>query len=59
MELSKTYSSLHHTAGRNTQTGMTASSPIKINTEPFKKWMTSILSVTKSDTLLQGMYGCN
>ena len=35
--------------------GMTASSRIKINTEPFKKWMTSILSVTKSDTLLQGM----
>ena len=32
---------------------MTVSSPIKINTEPFKKWMTAILSVTKTDTLLR------
>ena len=31
---------------------MTASSPIKINAEPFKEWMTAILSVTESDTLL-------
>ena len=34
--------------------GMTGSSPIKINTEPFKKWITAILSVTKTDTLLKG-----
>ena len=27
---------------------MTASSPVKINTAPFKEWMTAILSVTKT-----------
>ena len=31
----------------------------KINTEPFKEWMTAILSVTKTDTPLQGMDGSN
>ena len=29
--------------------GMTASSPIKVNTELFKKWTTAILSVIKTD----------
>ena len=38
---------------------MTASSPVKINRVPFKEWMTAILSVTKTDTLLQEMDGCN
>ena len=38
---------------------MTAGSPVKINSEHFKDWMTAILSVTKTDTLLQGMDGCN
>ena len=38
---------------------LTASFPVKINTAPFKEWMNSILSVTKTDTLLQGMDGCN
>ena len=38
---------------------MTASSPIKINIEPFKEWMVIILFVTKTDTLLQGIDGCN
>ena len=38
---------------------MTASSPIKINIEPSKEWMVIILFVTKTDTLLQGIYGCN
>ena len=38
---------------------LTASSPVKINTAPFKEWMNSILSVTKTDTLLQGMDGYN
>ena len=38
---------------------MTAGSPVKINREHFKNWMTAILSVTKTDTLLQGMDGCN
>ena len=36
---------------------MTASSPFKINLPSFKEWMTAILSVTKTDTLLQGMAG--
>ena len=36
-----------------------ASSPIKINTELIKEWMTAILSVIKTDALLQGMDGCN
>ena len=38
---------------------MTASSPIKIYTEPFKEWIIIILLVTKTDTLLQGMDGCD
>ena len=38
---------------------MIASSPIKINTEPFKEWRTNILFMAKADTLLQGMDGCN
>ena len=35
------------------------SSPIKINTIPFKEWMTVILSVTKADALCQRVDGCN
>ena len=38
---------------------MTASSPVKIDKVHFKEWMTAILSVTKTDTLFQGMDGCN
>ena len=38
---------------------MSESSPVKMNTVPFKEWVTAILSVTKTDTLLQGMDGCN
>ena len=38
---------------------MTARSPIKVNAEFFKEWMTAILSVTKTDTPLEGMDGCN
>ena len=38
---------------------MTASSPVKINIVPFKERMNAILTVTKTDTLLQGMDGCN
>ena len=38
---------------------MSKSSPVKMNTVPFKEWVTAILSVTKTDTLLQGMDGCN
>ena len=38
---------------------MTTSFPVKINREHFKEWMTAILSVTKTDTLLQGMDGYN
>ena len=34
---------------------MTASSPVKKNTVPFKEWMSAILSVTETDTLLHGM----
>ena len=37
---------------------MTASYPIKINKKSFKEWVTAILSVTKTDTLLHGMDGC-
>ena len=33
---------------------MTASSLIKVNTESFKKWMTTTLSVMKTDTLFKG-----
>ena len=33
--------------------------PVKIYTVPFKELMTAILSVAKSDTLRQGMDGCN
>ena len=35
------------------------SSPIKLNTEPFNGWMTTIHSVTKLDTLLRRMDDCN
>ena len=38
---------------------MSKSSPVKMNTVPFEEWVTAILSVTKTDTLLQGMDGCN
>ena len=38
---------------------MIASFLIKINTEPFKEWMTNILFMAKADALLQGMDGCN
>ena len=38
---------------------MTASSPAKINIVSFKEWMNAILTVTKTDALLQGMYDCN
>ena len=37
----------------------TARSPIKINTESFTEWMTTIISVTKTDALLHGMDGYN
>ena len=36
---------------------MTASFPVKINTVPLKELMTVVHSVTKTDTLLQGMNG--
>ena len=36
---------------------MTASSPVKINIVPFKEWINAILTVTKTDTLLQGSDG--
>ena len=38
---------------------MTASSPVKINMAPFKEWMNAIFTVTKTNTPLQGMDGCN
>ena len=38
---------------------MTASSPVKINLAPFKEWTNAILTVTKTDTLLQGSDGGN
>ena len=38
---------------------MTASCPVKINRVPFEEWMTTILSATKRDTLLQETGGCN
>ena len=38
---------------------MAATFPAIINTVPFKGWMTVILIATKTDTLLQGMDGCN
>ena len=38
---------------------MTPSSPIKLNTQLLKEWVASILSVIKTDTLLQGMDFCN
>ena len=34
-------------------------SPVKINTVTFNQWITAILSVTKTSTLLQGMDGFN
>ena len=33
--------------------------PVKINKAHFKEWMTPVLSVTETGTLLQGMGGCN
>ena len=38
---------------------MTASSPVKINIVPFKEWINAILTVTKTNTLLQGSDGGN
>ena len=38
---------------------MTASCPVKTNIVPFKEWMNVILTATKTNTLLQEMYGCN
>ena len=38
---------------------MTASFPVKIIIILFKEWMTAILTVTKIDTIHQGMYNCN
>ena len=37
---------------------MTTRSPVIINTVSFNHWMTATLSVTKTDTLLQGKDGC-
>ena len=36
---------------------MATSSYIKIDTLPFKEWMTAILTVTKIDTLFQVING--
>ena len=38
---------------------MTSKSFVKINTVAFKECMTPIISVTKTDTLLQAMDGFN
>ena len=38
---------------------MAASTPVKMNIVPFKEWMTVILNVTETDTVLQGMGGQN
>ena len=38
---------------------MTTSSPVKINIAPFKEWINAIVTVTKTDTLLQGSDGGN
>ena len=38
---------------------MTASSPVKINIVPFKEWINAILTVTKTNILLQGSNGGN
>ena len=38
---------------------MTAASPVQINIVHFKEWITAILTVTKTDTLLQRMDFCN
>ena len=38
---------------------MTATSPVKINIVPFKEWINAILTVTKTDTLLQELDGGN
>ena len=32
---------------------------LKINTVPFKEWIITILSVTKTDALLKDMNGCH
>ena len=36
---------------------MTESSPVKINTVPFKEQMNAILTGTNTDTLIQGSVG--
>ena len=38
---------------------MTASSPVKIIIILFKEWMTVIPTVTKTDTIHKGTFGCN
>ena len=38
---------------------MTASSQVKIDIVPFKEWINAILTVTKTNTLLQGSDGGN
>ena len=38
---------------------MTGSSPVKINIVPFNEWINAILTVTKTDALLQGSDGGN
>ena len=38
---------------------MTASSPVKIIIILFKEWMTVTPTVTKTDTIHKGTYGCN
>ena len=38
---------------------MTASSPVKINIVPFNEWFNAILTVAKTNTLLQGSGNCN
>ena len=38
---------------------MTASSPVKKNMAPYKEWINAIFTVTKTNTPLQGLDGCN
>ena len=38
---------------------MAASSPVKKIIILFKEWMAAIITVTKTDTIHQDMYGCN
>ena len=49
----------HTTAERTSQTMADCKFSCQKNTVPFKEWMTVILSVTRTDTLLQGMSDCN